>query len=893
MMAWDNPFPVFPTKKNEVSRPAPPDTRTAESLSQHMTTVPGDRRQSGDKFGQQTSKQNATVYCNPAIHVDDIDASDYHSEPGNIIDQYASNQQQAQSRHHSPQRGRGIVDGFEMINNSTNNKARDNYQLGILQRQLHGATSPEPHLLPVHPAIDDFNRAPPRKGSADGLPDLETHNRQLDETQLPSQRVTPYRVQMHPDVEPISMASLSAPFSPDEEFPPYDNLLALDDPSYYDEDSLTSPPQAPKVDALHLDGTADKDNGTVYEMMGDLPPTVPVRHQNHTLGRASPANSGPVELPGDTQIQKNPSKSIAFNLPSSTPSGRAINSADRPGSTSPKKTLPVVPAELPRLPAEIRLPEPPLVDRRYPSPQGRFNHERPEWNSSLIVQPTQPSSDPASSPSPMYNTVFPDSPPASWSTTSKSGIASYNDQSTRPSQALDGQYNSSRTLANPLPTLPVSLQSGPPRHYNSGPPSSQQHQQQQQNQHQHQQQREAQQTRPIPVRPGLPQTGSSQLSGPSPIRQYSDGLSLAPTRSSDQTEPERDQPPAPVSIPVTHEEIYHLRKTANARPNDLALQMKLAMRLVEAASVLATGVDMRSKNQDRERYILEAHSIVKKLVASGHTEAMFYLADCYGQGLLGLQIDSREAFNLYLAAAKAGHPAAAYRTAVCCEIGPEEGGGTRKDSQKALQWYRHAASLDNVPAMYKLGMILLKGLLGQARNPGEAVIWLKAAAKRADAENPHALHELGLLYEDPAAHIGAGAAGVAGRDEGQAFELFQRSAGLGYKYSQFRVGQAYEYGMLGCSVDARSSIVWYTRAAAQGEHQSELALSGWYLTGCEGILEHSDTEAYLWARKAASSEPPLPKAMFAMGYFTETGIGCPRSLDEAKRWYGRAAGAYS
>lgn len=62
-----------------------------------------------------------------------------------------------------------------------------------------------------------------------------------------------------------------------------------------------------------------------------------------------------------------------------------------------------------------------------------------------------------------------------------------------------------------------------------------------------------------------------------------------------------------------------------------------------------------------------------------------------------------------------------------------------------------------------------------------------------------------------------------------------------------------------------------------------------YLTGSEGILEHSDTEAYLWARKAASSEPPLAKAMFAMGYYTETGIGCPRSIEEAKKWYGRAA----
>lgn len=62
-----------------------------------------------------------------------------------------------------------------------------------------------------------------------------------------------------------------------------------------------------------------------------------------------------------------------------------------------------------------------------------------------------------------------------------------------------------------------------------------------------------------------------------------------------------------------------------------------------------------------------------------------------------------------------------------------------------------------------------------------------------------------------------------------------------------------------------------------------------YLTGAEGILPNSDQEAYLWARKAAMADPPLAKAMFAMGYYTETGIGCTASLDEAKKWYARAA----
>lgn len=68
-----------------------------------------------------------------------------------------------------------------------------------------------------------------------------------------------------------------------------------------------------------------------------------------------------------------------------------------------------------------------------------------------------------------------------------------------------------------------------------------------------------------------------------------------------------------------------------------------------------------------------------------------------------------------------------------------------------------------------------------------------------------------------------------------------------------------------------------------------MALSGWYLTGAEGILQQSDTEAYLWARKAA--DKGLSKAEYAVGYYTENGVGVVQpSLDEARRWYLRAAG---
>lgn len=396
---------------------------------------------------------------------------------------------------------------------------------------------------------------------------------------------------------------------------------------------------------------------------------------------------------------------------------------------------------------------------------------------------------------------------------------------------------------------------------------------------------------PMPVRPGLQQPGQQptpqQSSSPMPLPQASNQVVPGGPSPAGSTKSKSRR----MSDPITMDGLARLRNDSQARPKDQALQLRYAKKLVEAAAVLADEggrADPKTRNKNRERYTLEAHKTVKKLAQSKYTEAMFYLADCMGSGQLGLHSDEKEAFSLYLEAAKLGHCQAAYRTAVCCELGAEEGGGTRKDPVKAVQWYKRAAALGDTPAMYKMGMIQLKGLLNQPKSVHEAITWLKRAAENANEENPHALHELALLYSNKAGARDATTDAIS-RDEQYAFKMFKQAADLGYKFSQFRLGEAFEYGTLGCPVDPRNSIAWYTRSAAQEEHQSELALSGWYLTGIPGVLEQSDTEAYLWARKAACADPPLPKAMFAMGYYTEVGIGCPRSLEEAKRWYGRAA----
>lgn len=67
-------------------------------------------------------------------------------------------------------------------------------------------------------------------------------------------------------------------------------------------------------------------------------------------------------------------------------------------------------------------------------------------------------------------------------------------------------------------------------------------------------------------------------------------------------------------------------------------------------------------------------------------------------------------------------------------------------------------------------------------------------------------------------------------------------------------------------------------AAQQAHRDACFALTAWYLVGSPGVLPQSDTEAFLWAKKAADAG--LAKAMYAVGYFLEVGIGTSPNMPE-------------
>lgn len=238
--------------------------------------------------------------------------------------------------------------------------------------------------------------------------------------------------------------------------------------------------------------------------------------------------------------------------------------------------------------------------------------------------------------------------------------------------------------------------------------------------------------------------------------------------------------------------------------------------------------------------VREARSILQKLASNGYPFAQYYLADGYASGLFSKgKEDYNAAFPLFVLAAKHGHAESAYRAGLCYEFG----WGCRKDPAKAVQFLRTAASKRHPGAMTRLGKACLSGDLGEKRYR-EGIKWLKLATESADAQYNGAPYHMGCLYE-------TGYGDDIFKDESYAAELFTQAADLGHPEANFRMGEAYEHGLLNCPRDPALSVHFYTGAAERGHAGAMMGLCAWYMVGAEPILEKDEEEAYEWARRAA------------------------------------------
>lgn len=260
---------------------------------------------------------------------------------------------------------------------------------------------------------------------------------------------------------------------------------------------------------------------------------------------------------------------------------------------------------------------------------------------------------------------------------------------------------------------------------------------------------------------------------------------------------------------LSHERTLEAYRANAKKTQDPDLQFEFAVFMIDASKSLPIPpntpgnlLEVEKALDKREDLIREATSLLKRLADRGHPPSQYFLADCYANGIgtTKSRQDFDRAYPLFVLAAKHGHPDAAYRAGTCCE----NGWGCRRESAKALQFFRKSAAALHPGAMYRLGIAELNGELGLSKRPKEGVKWLKRSAEHATAEFPHALHELALLHE-------RGIDNVLFVDYEYSTELLAQAAELGYAPSAYRLGECYEYGKMGCPQDPALSIHYYVR----------------------------------------------------------------------------------
>ncbi|KAJ5085241.1 hypothetical protein N7532_010012 [Penicillium argentinense] len=320
---------------------------------------------------------------------------------------------------------------------------------------------------------------------------------------------------------------------------------------------------------------------------------------------------------------------------------------------------------------------------------------------------------------------------------------------------------------------------------------------------------------------------------------------------------------------LSHRETFEAYLKNLERTNDPAVQYEFAIFMINSMRDMPS-VDLDdSTSITRSRLMRESKAILTRLSERSYPFAQYYLADGYASGLFNKgKEDYGRAFPLFVSAGKHGHIEACYRAALCYEFG------------WGCRFYRQAASKNHPGAMLRMANACLAGDMGLGKRYREGIKWMKRATETADAQYPSAPYELGLMHE-------TGYGDDVFIDESYAAQLFTKAAELGHTEAAYRLGDAYEHGRLNCPRDPALSIHFYTIAAQGGHPLAMMALCAWYLVGAEPVLEKDENEAYEWAAKAAGLG--LAKAQYAVGYFTEMGIGCRRDPLEANVWYVKAA----
>jgi TPR repeat protein len=198
------------------------------------------------------------------------------------------------------------------------------------------------------------------------------------------------------------------------------------------------------------------------------------------------------------------------------------------------------------------------------------------------------------------------------------------------------------------------------------------------------------------------------------------------------------------------------------------------------------------------------------------------------------------------------------------------GRGIKKDEKLGYAWFLMSAMNGHHRSQYHVGMCLSKGQ-GTPKNIAEAIKWHMTAANSGYGKSQYFIAQ---CYSE--------GRGVE-KDDKKALEWYLKAASTGHVLAQYYAGHHYANG-IGVKPDEETAVKWYTRAAKQGHTYSRQLIEECFGKAVKQSKDMTPFEKHMDEAAQGDAE-----AQFIMGRYYEEGIGVEKDLNEAKKWYTKAA----
>ena len=146
----------------------------------------------------------------------------------------------------------------------------------------------------------------------------------------------------------------------------------------------------------------------------------------------------------------------------------------------------------------------------------------------------------------------------------------------------------------------------------------------------------------------------------------------------------------------------------------------------------------------------------------------------------------------------------------------------------------------------------------------------------AEQENAAAQRGLGILYENGLA---------VPKDEAQSVIWYRKAADQGDAEAEYRLGHAYVQGASGLPRDLSQGMALMIKAGEHGNARSLYFIGEFYRVGMFGVPK-DDAQAIAWYRKAADLGDAIAESRLAIAY--QFGTGVSKDMAQADFWYRKA-----